>query len=164
MDRETWYLSATLAALALAIAALAASLLSARRRAPADLAAIQSEIRAAFQAAGSSPAAPPRPAGAQLVWTEPGRLAVLSLGGEGAAAGIARLRARGISALIAAPGHPFPPGGGVEIILVEDATLAPLAARLRARLAAGEALAFHVEQGLSGAVAGLAAQLSSRRA
>ncbi|WP_298214466.1 hypothetical protein, partial [Acidocella sp.] len=119
---------------------------------------------AAFQAAGSSPAAPPRPAGAQLVWTEPGRLAVLSLGCEGAAAGIARLRARGISALIAAPGHPFPPGGGLEIILVEDATLAPLAARLRARLAAGEALAFHVEQGLSGAVAGLAAQLSSRRA
>lgn len=133
--------------------------------APVDFSTIQNEIRAALTAPPQ--AEPSRPAqGAQLTWTEPGRLAVLSLGGSTARAGLALLSAHNISVLIAPPGHPFGTHvEGIEILTVTDKDAAvPLAVTLRAKLASGAALAFFTETGLTGAIALLAAQFSRRSA
>ncbi len=133
--------------------------------APLDFSTIQSEIRAVLGAAPPSPP-PAAPRQAQLSWTEPQRLAVLSLAGAPPEAGFALLREHGISTLIAATGHPFRrPVEEIEILSLPDGTdtAAPLAARLRAKLANGERIAFHTETGLSGASALLAARFSSRQ-
>lgn len=133
---------------------------------PLEFSTIQSEIRAALNA--DAPIAPRRaPQAAQLIWAEPERLAVLTLSGAAPEAGIALLRRHGISTLIAARGHPFQQSTeGIEILSLPDGTdaVAPLAARLRAKLAAQERIAFHTETGLSGAAALLAARFSNRRA
>ncbi len=134
--------------------------------APLDFSTIQSEVRAILGAA--TPVLPSSTAqAAHLIWTEPERLAVLSLAGATPETGLALLRAHGIATLIAAPGHPFrPPIEGVELLALPDGAdaAAPLAAQLRAKLAEGERIAFHTETGLSGAAALLAARFSSRRA
>lgn len=131
-----------------------------------DISAIRSEVRAALDAA--SPAAPRQPAAmAQLLWTEADRLAVLSLAGAAPEAGLALLKRHGIATLIAAPGHPFHSvGGDIEILPLPDGpgATAPLAARLRAKLAQGERIAFYTETGLNGEAALLAARFSSRQA
>ncbi len=133
--------------------------------APLDFSTIQSEVRAALGAA--APAFPPPiPHGAQLTWTEPGRLAVLSLAGAPAEAGLALLRDHGVATLIAASGHPFRlPVEGIDILsLPHGSGAAALTTRLRAKLADGGRIAFHTESGLSGAAAQLAARFSSRQA
>lgn len=133
--------------------------------APVDFSTIQSEVRAVLEAAG--PASAPPPGGPQLIWTEPERLAVLSLGEASPEAGLALLRKNSVHTLLAAHGHCFRPSvEGVEILSLPDGAdaAAPLAALLRARLAGGEPVAFHTETGLTGAAALLAARLSSRRA
>nr|WP_295743081.1 hypothetical protein [uncultured Acidocella sp.] len=140
---------------------------TAPRLAGMDLTSIQNEIRAALDSLAASPPPSPAAQGAQLVWAEPGRLAVLSLGQAEPEDGLALLREAGIVALIAAQGHPFSAPGALEILTLPSSAdaAAPLAATLRSRLAAGEKLAFFTDEtGLSGAAATLAARLSSRRA
>ena len=135
-------------------------------RAPLDISTIQSEIRAVLGPAPSSPLHA-SPHLAQLTWTQPQRLAVLALAGAPPKAGLALLRAHGIFTLIAATGHPFRrPVEEIEILSLPDGAdaAAPLAAQLRAKLAAGERIAFHAETGLSGAAAQLVARFSSRQA
>ncbi|MBU6419940.1 MAG: hypothetical protein KGQ79_09470 [Proteobacteria bacterium] len=128
-----------------------------------DMSAIRHEVRAALGTA--TPGAPP--VKARLRWTDTDRMAVLSLAGAAPASGLALLKRHGIGTLIAAPGHPFKPEEeAIEILPLPDGsgTAAPLAARLRAKLARGERIAFHTETGLSGPAALLAARFASRQA
>ena len=134
--------------------------------APVEISIIRNEIRAVLEA--PAPAAPrhARPV-AELIWTEADRLAVLSLAGATPASGLALLKRHGIGTLIAGPGHPFRQAWeAIDILLLPDGpdTTPPLAARLRAKLARGERVAFYTETGLSGAAALLAARFSSRQA
>ena len=135
-------------------------------QAQTNFSAIRSEIRAVLDAA--APATPRTDCPeAQLIWTETDRLAVLSLAGAEPASGLALLRLHGIGTLIVASGHPFRRTvEDIEILKLPDgaAGTAPLAARLRAKLAQGQRIAFHTETGLGGAAAVLAARFSSRQA
>ena len=134
--------------------------------APMDFSSIQREIRAKLNA--SPPAVPHHtPPAAQLLWTEAGRLAVLTLAGSAPASGLALLKQHGIGTLLAIPGHPFhATGEDIEILSLPESSgaAASLATRLRARLAQGGRIAFHTETGLSGTAALLAARLSTRKA
>lgn len=128
-----------------------------------DMPAIRHEIRTSL----GNPSSETATAEAQLRWTDTNRMAVLSLAGAAPDSGLALLKRYGIGTLITAPGHPFKPEGkAVEILPLPDdsGAAAPLAARLRAKLARGERIAFHTETGLSGAAALLAARFASRQA
>lgn len=132
---------------------------------PMDFSTIQNEVRAAL----GTPARPamPHDHAATLTWTEPARLAVLTLTGDEVEAGLALLREHNIGTMIVSPGHPFrPPLADVELLCLPEgaAAAAPLAVKLRAKLARGEAVAFYTATGLSGPAALLAARLSGPRA
>ena len=131
-----------------------------------DFNTIQREIRAALGTAAQAPQPAPRPKSAALRWTEPGRLAVLSLGNAAPQTAWPLLQAQGIYILIAAETHPFPaPNRNIELICLPDhgeADISALTARLRAKLTKGERIAFYTETGLYGPAALLAARLSSR--
>lgn len=128
---------------------------------------IQSEIRAAFEAASQAPHPPQEIRSALLNWIEPGRLAVLSLGDVAPASAWQLLRAEGIRILIVQEDHPFPaPDKTIELLCLDDqetASLSSLITKLRARLAQGEPVAFHTESGLTGTAAFLAVRLSNRK-
>ena len=128
---------------------------------------IQSEIRAALEAAAAQETGPvTAPAIPLLNWTEPGRLAVLSLGESPPEAAWTMLKAQGVDLLIIAEDHMIlPPNGEIELLVLTDldeATLLKLIAALRARLAKGGRIAFYTETGLTGGAALLAARLSTR--
>lgn len=130
--------------------------------------AIKDEIRAALGQATQSAAPPPPPASPTLNWTETGRLAVLSLRTASPQTAWPLLQAHGIHILIVPQGHPFPATSRmIELIFLSsynDASMPELVAKLRAKLAKGERIAFYTETGLSGAGAFLAARLSGRSA
>lgn len=128
---------------------------------------IQSEIRAALEAASQTTVPAHSARTALLNWAESGKLAVLSLGDAPPASAWPLLQAQGIRILIVQEDHPFPPpDNAIELLCLRDqdtASLSPLITKLRARLAQGEPVAFHTESGLTGTAAFLAARLSSRR-
>lgn len=130
--------------------------------------AIQDEIRAALQAATKEAPSTPSANPALLNWSEPGRLAVLSLGDASPTTALSLLQAQGVHILIVPETHPFPtPNRNIELLCLsdhEDASLTTLATGLRAKLAKGERIAFYTETGLTGSAALLAARLSSRSA
>ena len=133
--------------------------------APVEFSVIQNEVRAVLGTAPGQSSSTSH--GANLAWAEPDRLAVLSLAAAAPEDGLALLRDHGITTLIAAPGHPFrQPADKFDLLSLPESAdaAAPLAAKLRAKLATGEPIAFHAETALSGAAALLAARLSSRRA
>lgn len=133
-----------------------------------EFSTIQNEIRAALGQAAQSATQAPAPRSATLSWTESGRLAVLSLGDTPPENAWPLLQAQGIYILIVPETHPFPPPNRTIDLLclpdIDEATMSALIAKLRAKLAKGERIAFYTETGLTGPAALLAARLSGRMA
>lgn len=135
-----------------------------------EFSTIQNEIRAALGQAAQSPKPNPRPAhsSAMLSWTESGRLAVLSLGDSAPEIAWPLLQAQGIHILIVPEDHPFPPPNrAIELLCLagfDEPAITALIAKLRAKLAKGERVAFYTETGLTGPAALLAARLTGRTA
>lgn len=127
---------------------------------------IKDEIRAALGQATQSAPVVAAPASPTLNWTETGRLAVLSLRTASPKTAWPLLQSEGIHVLIVPQGHPFSTTSRtIELVCLadyNDASTAELIAKLRAKLAKGERIAFYTETGLSGAGAFLAARLSGR--
>lgn len=131
-----------------------------------EFSTIQNEIRAALEQAAQTPKPASPPSAAMVSWTESGRLAVLSLGDAPPEIAWSLLQAQGIHILIVPEDHPFPPPNRtIELLCLpemDEAAMSALIARLRAKLAKGERIAFYTEAGLTGSAALLAARLSGR--
>lgn len=131
-----------------------------------DFSTIQREIRAALGTATQETEPASSSKNASLKWTEPDRLAVLSLGNAKPQTAWSLMQTQGIHILIVPETHPFPaPNRNIELICLPDhgePDISALISKLRAKLTKGERIAFYTEAGLSGPTALLAARLSSR--